>query len=169
MRPIRVALILIPMVFAAFSAASADSLDASRARLWAVITQNESVADRCSNLVLRDAMKYWSNTAKAQLAAKQDSAAIAAIEQSTKLMLNCANLMSGEAITVDLKRRCDAVFASLSIGMRRESVQNQQSHGICATIRSTQTRNGIYEQWVWGDGSNRYVYFENGILTAIQQ
>jgi hypothetical protein len=63
---------------------------------------------------------------------------------------------------------CNALFASLYIGMSETRVQNHQPHGICAIIHTTQTSNGIEEQWVWGDDSGRYVYFHNGLLTAIQ-
>lgn len=69
----------------------------------------------------------------------------------------------------ELKNRCDEVFASLRIGMRASQVQNQQTHGRCATIHSTETARGIREQWIWGDNTGRYVYFDNGILTAIQR
>ena len=41
-------------------------------------------------------------------------------------------------------------------------------YGVCATLNSTRTAYGTHDQWVWGDGSSRYVYFENGVLTAIQ-
>ena len=68
----------------------------------------------------------------------------------------------------DLLEQCNAIFASLYIGMPETSVHNQQPHGRCAVIHTTQTSNGIHEQWVWGDGSGRYVYFDNGVLTAIQ-
>jgi hypothetical protein len=63
---------------------------------------------------------------------------------------------------------CNALFATLHIGMPESSVQNMQPHGICAIIHTTQTANGIEEQWVWGDDSGRYVYFHNGMLTGIQ-
>src|SRR5271170_2611488 len=68
----------------------------------------------------------------------------------------------------DLLEQCNAIFASLYIGMPETSVHNQQPHGRRAVIHTTQTSNGIHEQWVWGDGSGRYVYFDNGVLTAIQ-
>ena len=79
-----------------------------------------------------------------------------------------------EADALHLAQRCNVVFANLHIGMRETSVQNEQPgdpgfpRGVCATIHFTKTAYGFHDQWVWGDGSGRYVYFDKGILTAIQ-
>jgi len=69
----------------------------------------------------------------------------------------------------ELARQCNLVFARLRIGISEFQVQNKHGNGICAEIHTTETYRHIHEQWVWGDGSNRYVYFDNGVLTAIQR
>ena len=55
---------------------------------------------------------------------------------------------------------------SPSIGMTAEEVRNSQ-WGAPDDINSTTTANSVTEQWVYGNG--RYLYFEDGILTAIQE
>jgi hypothetical protein len=74
------------------------------------------------------------------------------------------------------KQYCNRVFNGLHIGMSEGNmfVQNKfqrdppAGYGVCATLNSTRTAYGAHDQWVWGDGSGRYVYFDNGILIAIQ-
>ena len=55
---------------------------------------------------------------------------------------------------------------SVSIGMTVEQVRKTQ-WGNPSRINSTVGRYGTREQWVYG--GSQYLYFENGILTAIQQ
>lgn len=51
------------------------------------------------------------------------------------------------------------------IGMTEEEVL-KSSWGKPNKVNRTTTANTVYEQWVYG--SNRYVYLDNGIVTAIQ-
>jgi hypothetical protein len=54
-----------------------------------------------------------------------------------------------------------------SIGMIAEDVVNGTTWGKPDDVNRTTTKNGVSEQWVYpGD---RYLYFEDGILTAIQE
>jgi len=52
------------------------------------------------------------------------------------------------------------------LGMTRE--QARMSWGNPSDINRTITAYGVYEQWVYGTYSHRYLYFEDGILTTIQ-
>ncbi len=52
------------------------------------------------------------------------------------------------------------------IGMTRQQVVNDTRWGRPDDINRTTTARGVREQWVYG--SRRYLYFENGVLTAIQ-
>jgi len=52
------------------------------------------------------------------------------------------------------------------IGMTSEQVINQTRWGMPYDIRRTTTASGTREQWVYD--SRRYLYFDNGVLTAIQ-
>jgi hypothetical protein len=54
----------------------------------------------------------------------------------------------------------------VTIGMSEDDVISQSSWGRPEHINRTTTRHGVREQWVYG-GRN-YLYFEDGILTAIQ-
>lgn len=53
----------------------------------------------------------------------------------------------------------------VSIGMTREEVL-ASSWGKPQRVNTTTTAYRVREQWVYGD--NNYLYFENGILTSIQ-
>ena len=52
------------------------------------------------------------------------------------------------------------------IGMTSQQVVKETNWGRPYDINRTTTRRGTSEQWVYGN--RRYLYFENGILTAIQ-
>ncbi|ANS76340.1 hypothetical protein AWM70_18630 [Paenibacillus yonginensis] len=52
------------------------------------------------------------------------------------------------------------------IGMTKEKVEESR-WGEPAKINKTTTEYGVHEQWVYGGG--RYVYFEDGIVTSIQE
>ena len=53
----------------------------------------------------------------------------------------------------------------VSIGMSKQDVLDS-NWGKPDHINTTTTRYGVHEQWVYGGGN--YLYFENGILTSIQ-
>jgi hypothetical protein len=50
--------------------------------------------------------------------------------------------------------------------MTAKQVIEKSSWGKPQSINRTTTRHGVHEQWVYG--SRSYLYFENGVLTAIQ-
>lgn len=52
------------------------------------------------------------------------------------------------------------------IGMTKAQVINQTSWGRAYDVHRTTTASGTREQWVYGN--RRYLYFDNGVLTAIQ-
>ena len=68
------------------------------------------------------------------------------------------------ASVVDASRR--AKLPGVSIGMTADQVINKSSWGRPGSVSRTTTAAGTREQWVYG-GSN-YLYFTNGVLTAIQ-
>lgn len=52
------------------------------------------------------------------------------------------------------------------IGMTRNQVMHESRWGMPQEVNKTTTVHGTSEQWVYG--TRRYLYFENGVLTAIQ-
>ena len=67
----------------------------------------------------------------------------------------------------------NAVIASQpknpAIGMTADEVENS-TWGKPYDINKTTTKNGISEQWVYKSGSSfKYIYLENGVVTAIQE
>jgi poly-gamma-glutamate capsule biosynthesis protein CapA/YwtB (metallophosphatase superfamily) len=54
----------------------------------------------------------------------------------------------------------------VAIGMSAQDVLDS-SWGRPESVNRTTTANGIHEQWVYS-GSSNFLYFENGVLTAIQ-
>lgn len=56
-----------------------------------------------------------------------------------------------------------------SIGMTADEVRNS-TWGSPSSINKTTTQNGIHEQWVYrGTSKTKYIYFDNGVVTAIQE
>lgn len=53
-----------------------------------------------------------------------------------------------------------------SIGMTSSEVRSS-TWGIPNSINKTTTEYGVHEQWVYGNG--RYIYLDNGVVTAIQE
>jgi hypothetical protein len=62
--------------------------------------------------------------------------------------------------------RANRFQRSLPIGSTQNAVATT-GWGYPRDINKTTTASGVREQWVYGDG--KYLYFENGILTAIQE
>lgn len=61
---------------------------------------------------------------------------------------------------------CDAIAAGkVSMGMTADQVR--AAWGKPEHINTTVTAGGKHEQWVWG--SSQYAYFQDGILTSVQQ
>ena len=98
-------------------------------------------------------------------------------EEAMRDNIELQNKMREQDVALkDIQRRCDALFAGLRIGMHESRVRNDQpsppGSGLgkstrCASINTIETASVLHEQWVWGD--DRYTYFDNGILTAIQR
>ena len=64
------------------------------------------------------------------------------------------------------ERKRREAMPSPRIGMTWSQVVNQTSWGKPYDINRTTTARGTREQWVYGE--RRYLYFDNGVLTAIQ-
>jgi hypothetical protein len=63
---------------------------------------------------------------------------------------------------------CDMIAKRhIVIGMTAEQVR--AAWGKPYKINSTMFRNSTHEQWVIHEGDSTYVYFENGIMTSLQQ
>ena len=59
-----------------------------------------------------------------------------------------------------------AALPGVRIGMSADAVLTKSSWGKPASVNRTTTAAGTREQWVYG--SSNYLYFTNGVLTAIQ-
>ncbi|WJF84126.1 hypothetical protein QRA13_06145 [Bacillus velezensis] len=55
----------------------------------------------------------------------------------------------------------------IAIGMTKQEVVQLKDWGRPKSIHKTTTASGINEQWVYG--ISRYLYFDNGVLTTIQE
>lgn len=64
-------------------------------------------------------------------------------------------------------RKVLAAKPDAKLGMSKTQVENHSNWGKPEYKNRTITRQGVFEQWVYGEG--QYLYFENGKLTAIQQ
>lgn len=62
--------------------------------------------------------------------------------------------------------RAQAARPRASIGMTKDQVLYGTRWGRPANVRRTTTASGQREQWVYDVG--RYLYFDNGVLTMIQ-
>jgi hypothetical protein len=62
--------------------------------------------------------------------------------------------------------KAKAARPGVRIGMTQDQVINGSNWGKPQKINRTTTRYGTREQWVYGDGN--YLYFEDGVLTSIQ-
>jgi len=65
------------------------------------------------------------------------------------------------------KQRKLASKPDAAIGMTAAQVRNKTSWGEPRYIKTTTTKHGTREQWVYED--YQYLYFDNGKLTTIQQ
>lgn len=72
---------------------------------------------------------------------------------------------SAEKAKVEAEEKAKAKSEGVRIGMTQDQVRNS-NWGNPKSINTTTTAYGIHEQWVYG-GRN-YLYFEDGILTSIQ-
>ncbi len=64
------------------------------------------------------------------------------------------------------EQRRQAAKPSPRIGMTRQQVVNDTHWGRPYDINRTTSSSGVREQWVYGN--RRYLYFDNGVLTVIQ-
>lgn len=124
---------------------------------------DEIIEDRNSEhryfMSLEEFNKYtaYNNQLKAAAKAKAEAAAKqAAIERENyrKSIINRYGEQVGNAI----------LSGNVLIGMT--STQCREAWGSPKTINRTTSRYGVREQWVYA--GSRYLYFENGILTTIQ-
>ena len=82
----------------------------------------------------------------------------------------CYGVMTdGDAIalylrSLDLRTKQEKRKAGVHLGMTKEDVISS-SWGRPSKINKTHTSEGTREQWIY---NNNYLYFENGVLTAIQ-
>jgi len=74
-------------------------------------------------------------------------------------------LIASKKAETDAKEKAKAKTEGVRIGMTQEQVR-QSSWGNPKNINRTTGSYGTHEQWVYG--GNNYLYFDNGILTTIQ-
>lgn len=84
--------------------------------------------------------------------------------ETERKRLEAISRAAREKAETERKRR--EALPSPRIGMTREQVINQTRWGKPYDVNRTTTARGTREQWVYGD--RRYLYFDNGILTTIQ-
>ena len=79
----------------------------------------------------------------------------------------CAKMIADDFAQMQKRAKAEqAARPGAKLGMTREEVRMKSSWGAPLKINQTITKNGVSEQWVY-EGS-QYLYFEDGILTAIQ-
>lgn len=66
---------------------------------------------------------------------------------------------------LDAETRAEARKKGVSIGMTKEQVL-MSSWGKPRSVNTSTYKFGVHEQWVYSSGN--YLYFENGVLTSIQ-
>lgn len=78
--------------------------------------------------------------------------------------------MRAEQLRSEAKRRAEraalAKRPGVRIGMTPDDVRLRSSWGIPQAVHRTTTASGAREQWVYGNG--HYLYFDDGVLSAIQ-
>jgi hypothetical protein len=77
-------------------------------------------------------------------------------------------IVDSDKLSFDLAKRhmAQAKKPGVKVGMSPEQVRNGSSWGKPLSVNNTITAGRKSEQWVYGDG--QYLYFVNGVLTAIQ-
>ena len=77
-----------------------------------------------------------------------------------------AQAQSEKVLAENLKlRKAERRLHGVRLGMSQQEVLDS-NWGRPNQVNSTTTKHGVHEQWVYGQGN--YLYFENGVLTAIQ-
>lgn len=74
-------------------------------------------------------------------------------------------LIASKKAETDAKEKAKAKTEGVRIGMTQEQVRNS-NWGNPKSVNRTTGSYGTHEQWVYG--GNNYLYFDNGILTTIQ-
>ena len=96
--------------------------------------------------------------------------AIAVVSQKTderQKELNAAQAKLAEFEKQEKIRLADlAKKPNVKIGMSKSQVINQSNWGEPKYVNRTVTKHGTHEQWVYSE--YRYLYFDNGRLTVIQ-
>lgn len=116
-------------------------------------------------------------TAKEQLRKKEGQAAVDTLypcrDHFTDPQQNALYVKAGEMMSIQAAKRADAEAAALkkqkkregvSLGMSQEDAVDS-SWGKPRKINRSIGSYGTHEQWVYDGG---YLYFENGVLTSIQ-
>jgi putative ABC transport system substrate-binding protein len=89
---------------------------------------------------------------------------VVALRSATRT-IPIVGLMAADALGLVAADAARGKKPGAGIGMTAEEVKDGTSWGRPNHINRTITANGISEQWVYGGG---YLYFNNGILTAMQ-
>lgn len=131
-----------------FGSANAQTSPQAKALAEEFVNQNRSPMDRLASLEKLRAI----------------DPALAHKFEPTKQKLIPIATKQGEDVIRQLAA-ADSVMG-ISIGMTAANVRDAKYWGRPERVNSTTTPYGTREQWVYGGG--RYVYFDRGLVTAIQ-
>ena len=96
--------------------------------------------------------------------------AIAAVSQKTDERQKELNALQAKIAEFDKQEKIRlaelAKKPDVKIGMSKSQVINQSNWGEPKYVNRTVTKHGTHEQWVYSE--YRYLYFDNGGLTVIQ-
>ncbi len=109
-----------------------------------------------------DVIKFWDKIPESYngILADQIKNDRIAFQKTTEYAKGIESIKQSEELKVILKD-----YVEPRIGMNEEEVK-KSTWGKPKSINSTVTSSGTHEQWVY---NNRYIYFENGKVTAIQE
>lgn len=125
---------------------------------------------RQEQIARQEAEEQAQEQAKQERIAKEEEKAKALAERQARLAEQQARLAKEKAEKERAQRIAERkrreAMPSPRIGMTWQTVVHETNWGRPYDVNRTTTRWGTREQWVYGD--RRYLYFENGVLTAIQ-
>jgi tetratricopeptide (TPR) repeat protein len=125
----------------------------------------EECRKKYDEAIIKKASEYASNQFYIQ--------AVHTIEDALEIDTNNIELINlrdlyvskDKMVQEDIKAKADSLNQGVRIGMTKQEVLDS-NWGEPKTINRTTTQYGTNEQWVYY--GNKYLYFDNGILTAIQ-
>lgn len=146
-----------------------DEEKCKAAPIYLSLKEGEPKADSKRPTAVSDDMPKTSAEALAQC--KAHNLRFGIVEDCTKTDFVYKTMKEVEAYRArqakaEKAAKAKAARPGVRIGMTRDQVINGTNWGKPQKVNRTTTRYGTSEQWVYGDGN--YLYFEDGVLTSIQ-